>query len=59
MCGLLHGDFRLYRRLSEERKCWELEGASMSNQAVIALTIGLPVFFVVFVLFRRSKTKNQ
>jgi len=31
----------------------------MSNQVVIALTIGLPVFFIVFVLFRKSRTKDD
>jgi hypothetical protein len=30
----------------------------MSTGVVLALTIGLPVFFVVFVLFRRSKSKE-
>lgn len=31
----------------------------MNNEVVIALTIGLPVFFVVFVLFRRSKSRGR
>ncbi len=31
----------------------------MSNQVVVALTIGLPVFFVIFVLFRKSRTKKH
>ncbi len=30
----------------------------METGAVVALTIGLPVFFVIFVLFRRSKSKK-
>ena len=30
----------------------------MPTGAVIGLTIGLPVFFVVFVLLRRSKTQD-
>jgi hypothetical protein len=33
---------------------WEI---LMSTRVVLALTLGLPVFFVVFVLFGRSKSK--
>jgi hypothetical protein len=31
----------------------------VSTGVALALTIGLPAFFVVFVLFRRSKPEEQ
>lgn len=38
--------------------CRHRLGGHLSTEAALALTIGLPVFFIVFVLARRSKRKD-